>query len=287
MIMPDLIGPETTSRLPHRFHATAPSLLRDRFMSRLEEHPLTGISRGEVQMHFRGMPSRYWERVTKAELTWALETIHAFLEQLAAAEGTRVVVVANSRHYPARGFSKIMVCAQDRPGLLAKIAAGFSALRVNVLRADIFTRSDGVALDVFDVADLEQSHLTGADRLRQLVFLLEGALSEPPRFASVWAGEFHKMAPRGPQAVPRVDFDNDYSNEHTVVRVEATDRLGLLHDLLKALADCKLNIDEALVETVDHLATDTFYVTDLRGEKLRAPEQLQKLRTALVDAVVG
>jgi [protein-PII] uridylyltransferase len=285
--MPELLGPDVTSRPPRHFKPSAPSLQRDRMLARMHEHPLAGISRGEVEMHFRGMPARYWERVTKAELTWGLETVHAFLERQAGAEGMRVAVVASSRHYPARGFSKIMVCAQDRPGLLAKIAAAFSALRVNVLRADVFTRSDGVALDVFEVADLEQSHLTGADRLRQLVFLLEGALSEPPRFASVWASEFHKMAPRGPQGPPRVEFDNEYSSEHTVVRVEATDRLGLLHDLLKALAECSLNIDEALVETTDHLATDSFYVTNLRGEKLLEPEQLRELRRALVEAVTG
>lgn len=260
---------------------------RDRLLARVQEHPLPAISPGEVQMHFRGMPARYWERVTKAELIWGLETIHAFLDRLAVADGPRVAVVASSRHYPARGFSKIMVCAQDRPGLLAKIAAAFSALRVNVLRADVFTRSDGVALDVFDVADLEQSHLTGADRLRQLVFLLEGALSEPPRFASVWASEFHKMMPRGQQPPPRVEFDNDYSSEHTVVRVQAHDRLGLLHDLLKALAECNLNIDEALVETADDVATDSFYVTNLRGEKLLDPARLESARRALVSAVVG
>jgi [protein-PII] uridylyltransferase len=117
------------------------------------------------------------------------------------------------------------------------------------------------------------------------VFLLEGALSEPPRFASVWAREFHKSVPRGPQPPPLVEFDNKHSDDHTVIRVQVSDRLGLLYDLLKALGDCELNIDEARVETSDRSASDSFYVTDLKGEKIVRPEQLQAIRQALVTAV--
>jgi [protein-PII] uridylyltransferase len=260
---------------------------RDRLFARMKEHPLLGLAPGELQAHFQAMPARYWEHVTKAELIWGMEAVHTFFAKIAAADSARGAVVADCRHYPERGFSKVLVCAGDRPGLLANIAAAFSALRVNVLRADIFTRLDGVALDVFEVSDLEHSHLTGADRLRQLVFLLEGALSEPPRFASVWAREFHKSVPHGPQQPPLVDFDNTYSDDHTVIRVQVADRLGLLYDLLKALGDCALNIDEALVETSDRSASDSFYVTDLKGQKIVLPEQLQAIRQALVAAVTG
>src|ERR1041385_1383234 len=97
------------------------------------------------------MRARYWKRVTKSELMWGLETVHAFFGRVDAADPSASVVVADSRHYPERGFTKVMVCSWDRPGLLAKIAATFSALRVNIRRADVYTRADGVALDLFEV----------------------------------------------------------------------------------------------------------------------------------------
>jgi [protein-PII] uridylyltransferase len=261
---------------------------RERLYARLKEHPSTNVSQGEVDAHFEEMPSRYWERVTKSELIWGLETVRAYFGKVAAGgTASATAVVADSRHYPERGFSKVMICARDRLGLLAKIAAAFSALRINILRADVYTRADNLALDLFEVCELDHSHAHVARRLSELIFLLEGALSEPPRFVSIWAGQFHKSLARPPAQAPQVEFDNDASTEHTIIRIAAADRLGLLHDLLQALTECGVNIDQAVVETTDHLALDLFYVTDLKRLKILDPHRLEKLRKALVQSVTS
>jgi [protein-PII] uridylyltransferase len=279
-------GTHDLGGLPAQESSSGVTLHRERLYSRLLEHPVPGISPAEVDAHFQGMPTRYWQRVTKAELTWALETTHAFAARLAAAPLTKTVVVADSRYSPERGLSKIMVCAWDSPGLLAKIAAAFSALGISILRADVYTRADGLAIDVFEVCDLEQRHSSETERLDHFVFLLEGALAEPPRFASVWAGQFHKVVPRGPAIAPEVGFDNDAFPEHTVIRVQASDRLGLLHDLLRALAEAGLNISEATVETDQGIAHDVFFVTDLRRTKVLHPTRLQRIRRALIRSIL-
>jgi [protein-PII] uridylyltransferase len=234
------------------------------------------------------MPARYWERVTKAELLWGLEVVHSFLLKSSAGDPTNsAAVFADSRYYPERGLTKVMVCAPDRPGLLAKIAAAFSALRINILRADVYTRADDLALDLFEVCEMDHSRGPDARRLNELVFLLEGALSEPPRFVSIWATQFHKVLARAKHTAARVEFDNTYSAEHTIVRISAPDRLGLLHDLLQALADCGLNIDQAVVDTDNDLAADAFYLTDLKRQKVLDPTRLEEIRQALVSAARG
>lgn len=257
---------------------------RDRLQLRLGEHPIPGVDQAEVEEHFATMPLRYWEHVTKAELIWGVETVHRFLR--APSSRPDPLVVADSRHYPERGFTKVMICCWDRPGLLAKIAAAFCALRVNILRADVYTRTDGLALDLFEVGDPHHGHLVDEDRLKHLEFLLEGALSDPPRFASFWTSEFLKILPPATEENPKVTFDNEYSPEHTVVRIETADRLGLLHDLLYALSEFGLNIAQALVETDHHKACDIFYVTDLKGARILIPETLEELRKALFKAVL-
>jgi [protein-PII] uridylyltransferase len=155
-------------------------------------------------------------------------------------------------------------------------------LGISIVRADVYTRAGGLALDVFEVRDLDQRHAPDADRLGQFAFLLEGALSEPPRFASVWAGQFHKTVPRKRPGPPRVEFDNEGSSEHTIVRVQAPDRLGLLHDLLRAMAQAGINIAQATVETDRDLACDLFFVTDLRGGKVWNSARLERIRKAIV-----
>src|SRR4051812_10803722 len=122
------------------------TLAQKRLQQRLTQTPPQGLLRDEVEAHFRGMPTRYWETVTKGELIWALETVHAFLAKLRTWDAPGAPAVATLRHCPERGFTKVMVCTWDRPGLLARIAATFGALRLNILQSDIYTRRDNVAL---------------------------------------------------------------------------------------------------------------------------------------------
>ena len=67
-------------------------------------------------------PRRCAKGAHKGELLWGLETIHAFFGKLAGWDLPGATVVANLRHCPERGFTKVGVCTWDRPGLLAKIA---------------------------------------------------------------------------------------------------------------------------------------------------------------------
>jgi [protein-PII] uridylyltransferase len=277
----ELTGPDETTNRGGSDPDDFRSRERERLYEFLREHPLAEISQDEVDAHFQSMPPQYWERVTKAELLWGLETAHTFLRKVANGSFAAAPVLADWRHYPERGVTKVMICAWDRRGLLTKIAAAFSALRVNILRADVFTRADNLALDVFEVTDSEHRHIADAARFQHLVFLLEGALSDPPRFASVWAGQFHKTLDWPKETRFRVDFDNDSSDQYTVLRVEASDRLGLLHDVLRALTASGLNIAQALVETQDDLAHDQLYVTDFEGSKILDVSRLESIRNAL------
>src|SRR3954464_2254694 len=171
---------------------------RDRLRRRLLHHPLEGIPQEEVEAHFDGMPSRYWDRISDTELVWGLQTVHRFLTGLVATDSGETVVATDSRHFPRQDITKFLVCTWDRQGLLAKVAGYISALRLNVVRAEVYTRSDNIVLDVFWLCDSAHRHISDPERLRQLAFLLEGGLSEPPRFVSTWACDSHKLLPRAP-----------------------------------------------------------------------------------------
>src|SRR5690349_2987421 len=84
---------------------------RERLYNRLRAHPVSGLPAREIDNHFESMPARYWERVTKTELIWGLEAVHAFCEKAASAVAGQGLAVADSRHYPERGFSKVMICS--------------------------------------------------------------------------------------------------------------------------------------------------------------------------------
>lgn len=231
------------------------------------------------------MPARYWDRVTEDELVWGLQTVHRFLSRLAASQNDGAVAVMDARHFPQQGCTKVLVSSWDRLGLLTKLAGYISALRLNVLRAEVYTRSDNIVLDVFWLCDSEQRHITDTERLRQLAFLLDGGLSEPPRFVSTWAVRSHQYLPRENRMKPVVTFNNFKSPDRTVVTVEASERLGLLHDMLEVLSANRLNITEALIDTVGDVARNIFFVTDEPKQKVLDPQRLKRIEQAIVEAL--
>jgi [protein-PII] uridylyltransferase len=186
---------------------------------------------------------------------------------------------------PDQGFTKVMLCTWDRHGLLAKVASAFSAVRINIIQADAFTRADSLVLDVFRVREAEPSHVRDATRLSEMVFILDGALRQSPSFASYWACTRHKFLALPAATPPYVCFDNEGSSDCTILRLEAHDRLGLLADILQALADSGLNIAQAFIDTDEDLAQDLFHFTDVAGLKIIDPAQLRFIRRRLLDAI--
>ena len=231
------------------------------------------------------MPPRYWQRLTEAELAWGLQTVHQFLTNVVDSETSDTPVVIQWRHVPR--FTKVLVCTWDGLGLLNKVAGYISALRLNVARAEVYTRADNIVLDVFWLTKGQGGKIKNLERLRQLAFLLKGGLSNPPCFVSTWACDSHHYLPRSNQIKPVVTFNNTESAPYTMVTIEASERLGLLHDMLKAMTESGLNIVEASIDTIDDVARDTFIVTDEYKKKVVDPDRLQLVESAIVQALLS
>lgn len=276
-----------TTVLTERENKRLAEIYRTQMQSSLRRHPPFGVSADEIEAHFKGMPLRYWERVDEEKLILDLQLVHKFLRQVTDVESPVFRPVFDCKHCSQRGFTEVVLCTWDRQGLLAKAASALSAIGANILSSQAFTRADNVVLDVFRVCDAEQKPLRDAERLQQMLFLLEGALCEPPRFASFWALSGHKHQPRPEPGIVNILFDNECSPDHTIMVIETTDRLGLLSDILQALAEARLNVAQALIDTDDDLALDTFYINELDGSKLTDPTALNALRECLTTAIKG
>jgi [protein-PII] uridylyltransferase len=75
---------------------------------------------------------------------------------------------------------------------------------------------------------------------------------------------------------------NQWSNRYTVIEVTALDRPGLLYQLTATLSKLNLNIASARVATFGERALDAFYVTDLMGAKIDAPQRQAAIKRALI-----
>ena len=83
---------------------------------------------------------------------------------------------------------------------------------------------------------------------------------------------------------PVVLIDNKASNRYTVIEVNARDRPALLNALAHALFQSKVTLHSAHVATYGERAVDTFYATDLLGEKVDAAQRLRSVEKKLLEA---
>jgi len=86
---------------------------------------------------------------------------------------------------------------------------------------------------------------------------------------------------------PRAEIRNALSNRFSVIEVEGLDRPGLLSEITGALSDLSLDIASAHITTFGEKVIDTFYVTDLTGQKIDNPARVKQIRAKLVEALEG
>lgn len=182
-----------------------------------------------------------------------------------------------------QAMTEITILAPDHPRLLSMITGGCAAAGANIADAQIFTMTDGRALDVITINrefSTDEDELRRAERIgRYIRDLLQGRQAMPDLMAQRKNGRGVKLF----SVAPRVFVDNALSNQFTVVEVEGLDRPGLLSDLTGALSDLSLDIRSAHISTYGEKAVDVFYVTDLIGMKIASPSRVERIERRLTS----
>ena len=65
------------------------------------------------------------------------------------------------------------------------------------------------------------------------------------------------------------------------------DRIGLLYDVTRTFGEQGAEIFISKAATIKDQVTDTFYIKDEEGKKIKDPVRLERLREALLEAVRG
>ncbi|MBN2847508.1 MAG: hypothetical protein JXP72_03540 [Coriobacteriia bacterium] len=164
---------------------------------------------------------------------------------------------------PAEGTWVIDVITRDRPGLFATISGALTLSGLDTLAAEAQTGAAGIALDTFTVGSATRAPAS-TETWRTVERILAAALTSRYDIDTRLA-ERRKHYPgptRVEQPVIRVGATGRFT---TTVRVEASDRMGLLHDLARACQAAGLDIQRAVITTRGERADDVFELTDRDG----------------------
>jgi [protein-PII] uridylyltransferase len=183
----------------------------------------------------------------------------------------------------ARGVTELTVQAPDHPRLLSVIAGACAAAGANIVDAQIFTTTDGLALDTIAVSREFEHNEDEARRAVRIADSIERALRGELRLPEVVAKRAARKARLKAFAIePEVAINNQWSNRYTVVEVTGLDRPGLLYELTATISKLSLNIASAHVATFGERVVDVFYVTDLTGAQITSPSRQTAIRRALL-----
>ena len=188
----------------------------------------------------------------------------------------------------SRGVTELTLLVIDHPWLLSIIAGACASAGANIVDAQIYTTTDGRALDTIAISreyDRDEDEARRATRIGEMIEdVLEGKL----RLPDVVARRAAKGGRARPFVVePEVVINNQWSDRYTVIEVSGLDRPGLLYELTTAISKLNLNIASAHVATFGERARDVFYVTDLLGAQINAPTRQAAIKSALLHLLAN
>ncbi len=184
-----------------------------------------------------------------------------------------------------RGATLVNVIAADHPGLFYRIAGGIALAGANIIDARIHTAKSGWAVDNFLVQDPLGRPFNEARQIERLKKSISDALANRGAMVPKLAARPLPISRSGAfDVAPRVSFDNNASGRFTVIEVNARDRSALLNRLARALFESNLVVHSAHVTAYGERAADTFYVTDLTGEKITSDARFNEISERLLQA---
>ncbi|HXW71512.1 MAG TPA: [protein-PII] uridylyltransferase [Methylocella sp.] len=223
------------------------------------------------------LPQAYW---LKASLEQKI--LHAKLLNMTEIEMPRPITHVRTDH--DRGITELTIIAPDHVRLLSTIAGACAATDANIVDAQIFTTTDGIALDTIFVSRAFPYDEDELRRANNTLLVMERALSGQIRLQNMivertrQSGEDCSIF----RVPPEISIDNSLSNRFTVLDVTGLDRPGLLYALTAVLSRQNLNIASAHIVTFGEKAVDVFYVTDFAGEKITSAQKQASIKQAVL-----
>ncbi|MDZ7778841.1 MAG: [protein-PII] uridylyltransferase [Gemmatimonadota bacterium] len=289
------VGPETwndwkAALLRELFERTEPLLDGGRtrpgerdvdVAERVLEHLPGELRKSDVDAFLDRLPSRYGRLVPPAliarhvEMTRQLEDRPVLVDWRASERGPYTVVTT---------------CFRDARGRLGRLAGALTGAGLDILSVDVFTRDDGLALDVFRVSEAmgpRQVQPVPEPRWHEITAQLEAVLAgkaDPSEAVERQRTRQMRRRARRPPASPLVRFVPPDRSNRTVLEVRADDEPGVVYRIAKTLAGLDLDIKLAKIATEKNQALDIFYVTEEDGSPLGA-DRRSEVESALLEAL--
>lgn len=242
----------------------------------------------EIRQHFDRTPAAAFAYREAEFIATQVNALRKFAGEEAA--GNPQAFCVRWLEHPDKGYSELILATRDRPQLLEKLCCAFASEQVNILSADLFTRTDQIVVNIFRVCTTNfepvSDEATRKRFLATFTTIFGAERYEPETFLKRKANFLKPRAETGLSVPVRAHVSNDLHPTCTTVEIQALDRIGLLHDLFHTVNEAGLDTTHARICTEKGVAMDTLYITIPGGGKVTDEARLRALEekfNALVD----
>jgi len=215
------------------------------------------------------LDTAYFLRHDAQEIAWQTRTLNYRVDA--------VRPVVKVRLAPIGEGLQVMIYTRDREALFARICGYFERANFNIVEAKIHTTKNSYALDTFLImGEGREAHY------RDMINLIETELTDelgsqaplgPPR-----GGRISRRVRHFPVS-PVVDIRPDERGAYQVLSIVASDRPGLLYALARVLAQYRISLHSAKINTLGDRVEDVFLIS---GEALANPKTVLALEQVLL-----
>ena len=191
-------------------------------------------------------------------------------------------------HQLESGYSEFTICTHDLPGLFSRITGVMAANGVNILGAQINTSRNGKVLDILQVNSPQGIMITDEQRWQKVQNDIRLVLHDEANVTELVAKRQRPTlltARPAPRFSTRIEFDNEVSDNYTVIDIYTHDKVGLLYLITSTLTHLGLYIGVSKISTKVDQVADVFYVRDIFGQKIMAADKLEEIKNRLKSSI--
>jgi [protein-PII] uridylyltransferase len=235
--------------------------------------------------HSKLMPKRYFRYRSKKSISKHIVALWQYIDRRERRPKTPFECAVQWIDRPKFGYSELIIVSHNSYRFLEKTCCALATHQINILSADVYTRPDGVALDLFRVCNDDFKAITNSNTKKSVVATLyqinQQKAYEPAKYLKKKRNFLKPETKQIFEFPVRVWTSNNLDPHYTVIELQALDRIALLHDVLRTVNDHNLVTVHSRICTEKGAALDSIYVSTPDGQKLTDPDAVDRLENDL------
>ncbi|MDG2400620.1 MAG: hypothetical protein P8M04_08600 [Akkermansiaceae bacterium] len=235
--------------------------------------------------HSKLMPKRYFRYRSKKSISKHIVALWQYIDRRKRRPNTPFECAVQWIKRSKFGYSELIIVSQNSHRLLEKTCCALATHQINILSADVYTRPDGVVLDLFRVCNDDFKAITNNNTQKSIVATLyeinQQETYEPAKYLKKKENFLKPETKQIFEFPVRAWTSNNLDPHYTVIELQALDRIALLHDVLRTVNDHNLVTVHSRICTEKGAALDSIYVSTPDGKKLTDQDAIDRLETDL------